>query len=94
MAPNTNQPAKDEWLRFRELLDSQHEWPARYPFKFIVPKAELPRLEALLEGTELTVRASKRGNYLSVSARFLARSADDIVAIYESAARIEGVISL
>ncbi len=82
------------WTRFKELLDSQNDWPAEYPFKFIVPRAGLIHLEEIFPDDDLTIKESRRGNYLSVSVKIEAESSDSIVKIYESAAGIEGVISL
>ena len=83
-----------DMVRFRELLDSQNEWPASYLFKFIVPRAGLVHLEKLFPDTQLTIRASRKGTYVSVSINYLASSSDIIVEKYEAAAGIEGVISL
>jgi putative lipoic acid-binding regulatory protein len=92
--PRAETNDSQDWVRFRELLDSQHKWPTRYPFKFIVPRAGLTHLEQIFAHSDLTVRASKRGNYVSVSVAYLASSADEIVDIYVAASSIEGVISL
>lgn len=85
---------EEKWLSFRQLLDSEYDWPSRYLFKFIVPRAGLPQVEQLLTDLKLTIRASKKGNYLSVTAHIHADSADTIIDIYKSAGTIPGVISL
>ena len=84
----------EEWQTFRELLDTEYDWPASYPFKFIVPVAHLKMMESILSGSELRLRASKKGNYVSVSAKFVADSAEGIIDVYKDAAQIPGVISL
>ena len=85
---------EDDWSRFRDLLNSEYTFPASYLFKFIVPRDGLPHVEGLLSESELTFRASRKGNYVSVTAEYRAESAEAIIDIYESASRIPGVISL
>jgi hypothetical protein len=40
------------------------------------------------------VRASSKGNYMSVTAHINVESSEEVVAVYEEASDIEGVISL
>ncbi len=42
----------------------------------------------------VTVRASAKGNYASVTARLEMHSSDEVVAIYTAASEVEGVVSL
>lgn len=86
--------AKD---RLRESLGKVHEWPSLYMFKFIFePDAE--RLEKVLalfpENSELLRRYSIGGKYLSITAKEVMMSADEVVERYERAAMIQGVIAL
>jgi len=85
---------EEKWLSFRELLNSEYDWPSMYLFKFIVPRVGLQDVENLLSEAELTIRASKRGNYVSITARFDADSADAVIDVYKAAGGIPGVISL
>ncbi len=90
-----NNPDSEEWWsKFRQLLEEQAEWPSEYLFKFIVPKAGLEALREVFGEQETIVRASTRGKYLSVTARFTVQSPEDVIAIYTNAGNIEGVISL
>ena len=82
------------WTRFQELLDEQSEWPGDYTFKFIAPQTELNALKDIFGGHPVKVRASSKGNYVSVTARLHMYSSDDVITIYKSAREIEGVISL
>jgi uncharacterized protein len=73
------------------------EWPNVYFFKFIVPN-DSEKL-ALITGffdtnAELTMHPSKTGKYTSVSAKTVMMDVDSIIALYERAAEIPGVISL
>lgn len=82
------------WQRFRELLDDQNEWPSEYLFKFIVPRASQALLEAVFGDEPFKVRASSKGNYVSVTASLLMQSSDQVVELYQRAAKIPGVVSL
>lgn len=82
--------------KLREQLLLQ-EWPNVYFFKFIVPN-DSEKL-ALVTGffdinAELTMHPSKTGKYTSVSAKTVMMDVDSIIALYERAAEIPGVISL
>jgi len=88
-------PKSDEWWsNFRQLLSEQAVWPSEYMFKFIVPKAGLEALREVFGDEEIIVRASSGGKYLSVTARILVQTPDDVVDIYTEAGKIEDVISL
>lgn len=84
----------DWWTRFRELLDDQNDWPATYTFKFIVPTDGLDAMKAVFDGHPLRVRASSKGNYVSVTARMMMPSSEAVIDVYRAAASVEGVISL
>ena len=86
--------SKAWWHRFQSLLDGQLDWPTEYLFKFIVPKAHLEEMKGVFEGHPVKVRASRKGNYMSVTARMPVESSDEVLSIYQAAAEVEGVISL
>lgn len=88
---NTGDTDKD---RFQKLLDEEHAWPAEYTFKFIVPEDRLPELEALFGQIPFSVRESRNGRYRSVTATVLIHSSEEIIAIYEEASQISGLIAL
>lgn len=90
------QPTSDAWWdNFRTLLDDQNEWPTTYLFKFIAPKEKAAAVEALFKGAaEVTIRASSKGSWHSITTRVHVDSADMVVDYYRQAAEIEGVISL
>ncbi len=82
------------WSRFQTLLDTQTEWPTLYLFKFIVPKAGLDDIKQVFEGHTVTVRASTRGNYLSVTAQMEMQSSEEVISVYRAAGEVEGVVAL
>jgi putative lipoic acid-binding regulatory protein len=80
--------------RQKELLDQEYDFPCEYLFKFIVPTAQVERVKALFPNHQFELRPSKKGNYMSISVRHHAESSDLVLAIYEKAALIEGLIAL
>ena len=85
------------WSRFRSLLDDNNDWPAHYMFKFIVPSEELEDMKDVLAehvGEDVKVRASRKGNYMSVTARRKMGSSEEVITIYKAAGDVEGVIAL
>jgi len=87
-------PGETDWEAFRVLLDEQMEWPGHYLFKFIVPTEELAAMESVFSGVKPLVRASSKGNYVSVTAKIEVESVDEVIVIYEAANDIPGVIAL
>ena len=81
-------------INFKEKLDDQYSWPSLYMFKFIVPKGKEDEVIVLFPSNEVSTKESKNGNYISVTAKVMMSSSEDIVRIYEEAYKIEGVISL
>ncbi|MEZ4699927.1 MAG: DUF493 family protein [Rhodothermales bacterium] len=83
------------WDRFQALLDEKEEWPGEYLFKFIVPSAGVDDVRALFgEGHPVELRASRKGNYVSVTTRLSVSSSDEVIDVYTRAARIENIILL
>lgn len=82
------------WERFREKLDRHYHWPSLYIFKFIVPKGKEKEVKQLFPLHLATQKASKNGNYVSVTIQMMMPSSDAVVDVYLSAAQIEGLIAL
>ena len=81
---------------FRDLL-ANLEWPNRYQYKFIVAarkRSEFDRLFANHDISELVERPSKNGNFVSISFKMLMDRPEDVLATYQLASKIEGIISL
>ena len=84
----------DRFAKHKELLDKEYTWPSDYMFKFIVPVQKEAEVRALFPDHNLTARESKLGNYISLTVTYKAESSDIILAIYEKASQIEGLIAL
>lgn len=80
--------------KYKAILDQQHHWPCEYVFKFIVPKEKREEVLALFPDLTAQERESNEGNYISFTFNYQAPSSDMVLAIYEKAALIEGLIAL
>lgn len=90
---------KEEKYKSLEIqLAKDQSWPAVYMYKFIIPadNKKLSQVENLFnsEEAEVTVRQSRNGNYLSITAKELMLSPENVIGRYREAENIEGLISL
>ncbi len=80
----------------KKLEETVTTFPYVYMFKFII-KAEnrtIAMVEAIFDNdAEIVQKESAKGNYLSITVKQVVMSVDEIIAIYEKAAKIEGVMS-
>lgn len=84
----------DNLVRLHALIDSGHEWPGDYLFKFIVPKDKLVELETHFQGVAYFTRPSANGRFVSLTYKGYFQSSDQVMAIYERVLAIEGIVSL
>jgi len=85
------QPSREE---FKERLDQEHNWPAPYLFKFIVPKDLQDRVSAHFPEDSVSIKSSSNGNYRSITVNLTMGSSEEVLEIYEKVHQIEGVIAL
>ena len=79
---------------FKERLDQHYSWPAKYLFKFIVPRGEEGAFNDIFPGITLTIKASSGGKYVSITSNVLMKSTQEVIDIYKQAYLIPGIISL
>lgn len=79
---------------FREKLNQHYKWPTVFMFKFIVPSGKEPEVKALFLPEQVTEKLSANGKYTSVTVQLKMSSAEDVIAIYQQATKIEGLIAL
>ncbi|EGB13611.1 hypothetical protein DND132_0394 [Pseudodesulfovibrio mercurii] len=84
----------DKLIKFKQTLDEHHQWPCPYVYKFIVPAESLDRFKEVFASEPLSFRQSKTGKYTSVTMTSTMCSADEVMAVYEKAAQVPGVMSL
>lgn len=80
--------------KFKSLLDESYQWPDYYEFKFIVKTDDKSLIIAKLVGFTIHETPSKKGNYISISARKLMKSTEEVLEVYELMSTIKGIISL
>lgn len=86
-------PSKVE--NFQQRLNETHSWPCTYMFKFIVPEAKSEQIMDLFESKdEIYTRHSRNGKYVCVTAKCQVHSSEEVMAVYEAAAQVKGVLSL
>ena len=81
---------------FKTQLE-QTDFPQVYFFKFIVPNKNdnVARVSALYTSdTQVEMKPSSSGKFISMSAKQVMLSADEIIGIYKKASAIDGIISL
>ena len=84
----------DKIAKFRDLLDQQHQWPDFYTFKFIVKAEDQDKVLAFLEGHEIHLRPSEKGNYVSITSRLYVSSTDEVLLVYQLVSGVPGVMSM
>ena len=88
---------EDFYSSLKKKLEEQFDWPQPYLFKFIIPSdnKKLALVEALFgKDAQVTTRQSKTNKYISISAKELMISPEEVIAVYKKAGEIEGIISL
>ena len=86
---------KEDEQKFKELLNKEYSWPAKYTFKFILPAGKEKEIENLFsKDVEIKKKPSSGGKYTSITIYALMPGADEIIALYREASAINGIISL
>lgn len=87
----------DFYTNLKKKLEEQTEFPHLYMFKFIIPSSndKLALIQALFgEEAQVTTRQSSSNKFISITAKEMMLTADEIIAVYKKAEKIEGIISL
>jgi putative lipoic acid-binding regulatory protein len=84
----------DPYDSLRKKIDEQYTWPSLYMFKFIVPQLKVDEVKRIFPKHEVQTKPSSKGTYVSVTAKVMANSTEEIIMIYQKAQAIEGIISL
>lgn len=86
------------YKNLKKALNEDTVFPAKYLYKFIIPsdKDKINQIERIFDHTGAVIKKSKSktGKYLSVSANVTLNNAEEIIAIYREAEKVEGIISL
>jgi len=87
----------DNIEKFRELLSNNTTWPMLYYFKFIVQnnQQKLDQVKDLFaDPSSITYNTSRDIKFISLSCKQLMPDAESIIAIYEKANLVDGLIAL
>lgn len=87
----------DNIEKFRDLLSKNTEWPMLYYFKFIVQnnQEKLNQVKELFtDQSAITYNTSRDIKFISLSCKQLMPDAESIIAIYEKANLVDGLIAL
>lgn len=87
-------PLEKKLHELKLVMDETVTFPTEYQFKFIVPVSEVHQIMFILQGMELSQHPSSTGKYISVNAKHVMNTSDEIILIYQRAAVIKGIISL
>ena len=79
---------------FRSSLDANYDWPCLYPFKFIVPKDKVDQVLDLFADDPVRAKDSSSGRLTAFTMEMNMHSCDEVIAVYQRVAQVEGVISL
>jgi putative lipoic acid-binding regulatory protein len=85
---------KEKLESLKAVLEATETWPCSYVFKFIVPVDNHEYLIELVGDGDISLRASKKGNYMSVTIKKMLHSPEEVIKIYVKVSSVEGIISL
>lgn len=88
---------EEELIKLKDKLIETTTFPSVYMYKFIVPSDNrtIALVENLFEAeAEILIKESAKGKYISITAKQVVISVDEIIEIYKKALEIKGVIFL
>jgi len=89
---------REEFYKNLKLkLEETTKFPTDYLYKFIVPTDGNQSQEVkniFNKGAVISTKKSRNGKYTSVSINIKVKDADEVIAYYQQAEKIEGIISL
>ena len=88
---------KEKYLKLKEVLEENKQWPLRYMFKFIIPnhsgKVDLAK-SRMPQNSMIKFKHTKNLKYVSLTCVAHMHSASDIIMLTQELEAIEGVMSL
>lgn len=87
----------DKLSKLHAILLEEKTWPLLYYFKFIVP-SDNEKIESVKklfsDPSKITYNTSRDIRFIGISCKEMMPDADSIIAIYEKAGLVEGIIAL
>lgn len=87
----------DTLFKLRAILMEDKRWPQVYYFKFIVPNdnEKIDAVRSLFsDRSKITYNTSRDIRFISLSCKELMSDPDSVIAVYEKASQVEGLIAL
>lgn len=98
LGQNQHHSTEEFYASLKEKLESAHDFPEDYLFKFIITnnQSKLTEIFRVFDGIQHTLssRDSKNGKYTSLSVNAFVLDADQVIRIYKEVGAIEGVMML
>jgi len=79
---------------FKKLLDKEYQWPAVYPFRFIMPLTSVEDFSKLFPNEKLESRFSKNAKYVAIHFDMEMQSSQAVLDVYAKIKNVDGVMSL
>ena len=96
MIPKEN--PEEFYSRFHEQLANSQDWPGPFLFKFIIrgDEQKMNQLKQIFENKQAKLKLKNSSKNTFVSATFLAqmKNPSEVIDIYKTASKIEGIITL
>jgi uncharacterized protein len=87
----------DTLFRLRAILMEEKKWPQVYYFKFIVPNdnEKISSVKSLFaDPSKITYNTSRDIRFIGISCKEVMPNPESVIAVYEKAGTIEGLIAL
>lgn len=88
---------EEELQNFKQKLQETTSFPTVYMYKFIVESEnrKIALVENLFDAeAEIHTKESENGRYISITAKQVVMSAEEIIGVYRKALEIKGIIFL
>ncbi|MGE0566697.1 MAG: DUF493 family protein [Bacteroidia bacterium] len=88
---------EEDLNNFKKKLEETTIFPAVYMFKFIVEadNRKIALVESLFhEQAEIHTKESENGKYISITSKQVVMSSDEVIQVYQEAAKIKGIMFL
>ena len=95
---STPKSQEEFYSSLKEKLETHHNFPEDYLYKFIVPNnpEKLTEIYRVFDGIQHTMnnKESKNGNYTALSISAFVLDANMVIDIYQKVAKVEGIVML
>lgn len=96
--PEDFQNEDEFYAKFKERLEDVENFPSEYMFKFIYPSSEetMKQVKTIFKDVNPSYdyKASKSRKYTSITVKYKAIDADEVIDFYKQVAKIKDVIML